>query len=389
MVKEKQERSRPIACFRIRSFPAWVWQYTRSQNEEVAVFSDRSIVACTEGLHQRGLRKGENVDRARALFPEALYLLRTLELESAVWEKILAELNTVSPAIYSTEPGIAFLDVDLLANLQGLTEDFQAQTGLAQGRALALFAALRTRPGTLNTVHPEDSRSFLHSFPLDLLLEIGFTEELITKLRLFGFVTLGEVMILIRRHLKAQFGEEGIRLFSLLHPDPNEAPVPLYQPPPAITESYSFDWPATEPREIEPVLRHLIERAVGRLGHYHCGLLTLERESADSQAHIVRKLLKKPTAGLAKIWTAARKILPALLDGNYLTQLNFQLGALTVAQPVQLELLNRRKELDEALRPVLRRFPKSLLRVIITDADAYLPEEGFRTETWVADSDKK
>lgn len=405
-----------LTSLHLAAYPCWVreWMaygrgpagrsHARSGTPPIAIYDVAHngaayIIAASESLRGRGLLIGESLDRARTLFSDASFHQHDPALEGAVWEDILYLLADISPRLRSLAPGWALLDPFDMPALLALNRTLRARIGvasrsLAAPRFTAMLAALEAAPGGAVTVGPRDAKRFHDRTSILHLASFGFDGEIIERLRLFGLTSIGRLMPLTRRHLVVQFGSVGAALYDLLHPKGSEPPVPLFQPPPAISAEYDFELPAVEPAELLPVLDHLLMELTERLGLLHAQLLTLRLTGGGAEGiRSARRLLKVPTARRDHLRVVAQTILAEIMrpgnpDGEPepVETMRIELGGLVERSGMQGGLFEHRPAVYEAVKSIHRRFPGRLVRAVITDPDAYIPETGIRFEPYPTSS---
>ncbi len=378
----EEEYEVKVGCFYLREFPAWVREQIAPSQPVVGVFSKDRIISCSPALRAAGLTIGENIERAKVLFPRATFHERDPQLEQTMWEDVLAMLHGATPNILPIKPGWALFRPWDHEALGYFTRSLRATVGIASRRLTAMIAALQGERGDVVVVPDDLSEPFLDAASVHHLIELDFEPELIDRLEDFGLKTFGKLRRLTRRHLHAQFGSLGVTLFELLHPTGDDSSIPLFQPPPTVTVSYSFDPPALEPGEIEPVLKLLIQQGVDGLGGLQAQRLTLRlRGSGPEGLRIGSRVLKAPTAKPYRLYTNANIILRSKLrKDSPVEMLTLELGGLVEPEAIQTNLFFNAPDLYDAVRAIHRRYPGILLRAVITDPHAYIPEEGIRYE---------
>ena len=332
----------------------------------MVVVSSGKVVAAGRSAARHGIEVGITAERARTLFPEVCIRVRDAHLEEAAWEEVLQSLNGVTPFMEHDGPPFAFFVSDDEQAVRHLTNTLPAQTGVAPARSIARLAALRAATGNTLVISGKRVERFLERFEVDRLAEIDFDEEMTELLRHFGYGTLGAVSSLSLRHLKAQFGGDGERLFRMLHPE-DEPRVPLYREPRVIRVTYDFDDACREPRDLLPVLEHLVERAVRALRSEHCQRLRLSLKSCRSKVDaLVCRILPEPVGNARPIMRAAGHLLgKALPEVAEVDRLELELGALRHVRSAQLPLFRSRPSVYTAVRAVHRRFPGAVCRAVV------------------------
>lgn len=376
-----------VSCLYVADFPAWVRGRLVPERTDIAIHDRGRIVAATASLRAAGLRIGDALERAKSLFHSAQFFPYDPRRDAAVWEDVLLTVADTTPRMVSLQPGWALAEPYDAAGFAMLTRMLGAQAGTASRRVWAMLAALDAAPGTVRRVDEESADEFLRTIPVGYLDGLGYNDELLERLCLFGLRTIANVRMLTRRHLVAQFGAIGASLFDLLHPKGAEAVVPLFQPPPSVAASYDFDEPALEPAEILPVLDDLVEEVARRLDGRTASLLTLRlRDRSPEGLRLERRVLKSPASRLAHLRVIARLMLEGMLTADRpLTSIAVELGGLAVPHAVQQNLFDERPAIYETVRTLHRRFPGRVVRAVVDDPHARLPERGIRYEPYPAE----
>jgi nucleotidyltransferase/DNA polymerase involved in DNA repair len=222
--------------------------------------------------------------------------------------------------------------------------------------------------------------AFLRSAEVRLLAGAGFEEDLMERLELLGFGQLLAVQRLTKRHLEAQFGPEGERLYALLHPR-DEQPVTAFQPAPAVTAFLHLDVPCREPGELMPALEHLVEESAAALRSLYARRLTVRvYERGQEKPRYVSRILPEATSMKGRLLSTARVLLMHLLSEEMeIEGISVELGALQRGQIEQRGLFTERPSVYLAVRGVHRRFPGAIKRALVC-VHALFQEEQVRYE---------
>jgi hypothetical protein len=307
--------------------------------------------------------------------------IRDIQLERACWESVLREINTVTPFIEGIEPPFAYFTECSFADARALAIRLSAQIGSGEHRPIARLAALRSAAGHVLQIHARRWVPFLRRFGVERLAELGFDEDMLEQLCLFGYATLDGAQRLSARQMQAQFGEEGMRLYAMLHPEPGDR-IPLYTAPPHVEACHEYDVPvAAEPSLLEPVLGRLLARAAKRLGVYRCqrirvGLLP-ENEPEPRWAE---RVLSAPRGEAASLVRLATPLMENLLEpGLGVERLLVQLGSLRPPSVHQAALFDERPAVLGAVRNVHRRYPGFIRRAVL-ERHALFEEDAMALE---------
>ncbi len=383
-----------FGCFYIPSFPAWVFERVdaAAKAAPVIVTASGRVLSFSGNLRAAGIVEGIPVERAERLMPAGtLIRRRDAQLEQAAWEDVLHEINTYTPFMESDRPGRAYFRPFVMEDVRVLSSRMQAQVALAPHRCTAMLAAMRTAPGNVVAVRPHHVRAFLDRFEIERLTQIcgfetigdapSFSEEIIEQLPLFGFDTLGAAFGLAHRHLKAQFGADGDRLYRLLHPADGES-MPLYQPPPAISRAYEFDQPCSEPGEMLPALEFILKQAVAELKGNGAQRIKVMLHDRLRPSSFACRVLPEPSSDPSRLFGTIKTLLGGLLDSGCRVQaVELELASLRVARSSQQSLFFRRPAAAKAVEAVHRRYPDAIRRPA-TAPDAVFDEERASFETF-------
>jgi hypothetical protein len=249
---------------------------------------------------------------------------------------------------------------------------------------MALLGALRAASRSIIHVEADDIARFLAGWPVELLRELDIEGETIDKMKLFGMTTLGMLRMLTRRHLEAQFGDDGLRVHDVLTTISTHVPVPHYTPPPAVEEDLHFDHPQREPGVIEPHLFLVVRNAYERLGRMRATMIEVRiRDRSKGLVIRTQRILKRPADTVSELNTAASILLRTLLGPErYCASVGVTLKGLQPPRVDQLSMFTPAPSADDVARAVMRRYPDGVSRARVIARDAYLPEQRFVTERW-------
>ena len=379
-MKPTDSNGDPVVCLHIQDLPAWSTYRCSSPRVPVIVQHRGLVVSASPVARRKGVRDGMPADRARSLLPLSRVLLRDPALEAAAWDQALDEVLTLTPFVESLTPGWAFArDVDLSA-LRSLSTSMGLHVGVATDRETARLAALRAARGHVLPVRPKERRSFLHSSSVGLLPRLGFSQEVLERLTLFGLPTLDAVSRLTKRHLTAQFGEVGASIYALLHPAP-APPVGLYTPPPTLRSHVDLDDDLCEPGDLLPVVDFTAREVAEALPPLRCRRVTVRLHARNQPRPLVAsRILPESCADAGRLERLARALALSLLDAPLQVHaVSVELAALTPGASLQGSLFRSRPSPFSVARGVHRRFPGALLRATVVK-DAHFHEDQVRME---------
>jgi len=369
-----------IGSLFIPSFPAWTFLQAEGNGAPLAVIASGRVIAACRASRRSGIEPGMSGERVKSLCPDVRLRIRSAELEAAAWEEVVHSVNGITPFIEKSRPPLLYFRPDDLPLARALTETLSVHGGVAPHRAAAQLAALRAAPGNMLVVSPRNLDGFLDRFAVERIAEIGFEEDTVDLLHHFGYATLGAVKKLSLRHLKAQFGDDGERLFKMLHPE-TEPPIPLFREARVIRQGYEFDDPCREPREILPVLEYLVCQAAEILRPEYCQRLRLIAKGYRNRANATAfRILPEPIGNLPGLLRAAVRLLHEVLSpGLEVESLALELGALRHMKSAQVPLFKERPSVFTAVRAVHRRFPEMVQRAVV-QPDVLFSEDEMRLD---------
>jgi hypothetical protein len=157
--------------------------------------------------------------------------------------------------------------------------------------------------------------------------------------------------------------------------------VPQYQIPPSVQAHYEWDEPVCEPCEIEPVVEHVLQQTCDQLQGRVARSVTVAAHTTGGWKRGCR-LLREGTASWQLLRLATQRALEsAWRPGVAVRGVEVRLDGLALPQAVQGHLFGAvRPGQQAAVQAMRERFPGALLRAVIINANAYLPEEAFRLE---------
>ena len=384
-------------CFYVPEYPAWalgrvlrnVPGQTFSKREPVVVISGGRVLARTRSHQLRSVNPGDRADRVRRLCPDAVIRIRDVQLEQTCWDSVLRDIHAITPFIERSEPPFVHFAGCSFADVRALSIRLSAQIGVGEYRSIAQLAALRSAQGHVLRIRNRRLTPFLRRFEVERLAELGFSEDMLEQLQLFGYRTLHDAWRLNDRQMKAQFGEEGGRLYGILHPVKSDR-IPLYMPPPSIEKTYAYDDPvAAEPGMLQPVLTELVEQAAEGLCTHRCQRIRLGIHAAGMQEPgWSERILSSPHSSPGTLFRLAVPLMEKLIEpGIEVEEMILRLESLRPPSVRQAALFNERPAIMGAVRNVHRRYP-GIIRRAVLERHALFEEDEVVLEQFV-ESHKK
>lgn len=369
-------------CVFVPHFPAWAFETVLDlRDQSVVVFEDRHVVAFSAKAHTKQIRRGMKVDRARALAPESVFRCRDYGLEHTAWERLMEDLNKVTPFIEPLQP-FAFVSASA-REIGGLIKARPWAFALAQSQEVAQLAAVKTPTGRISKIVEE--QAFFDHYRCEHLRELSYEEETLEQLTLWGYETLGPLRGLSKRHLTLALGKrEGGRLYRHLHPSQIAPSIAHYQPPPVIREDVEFTEPCREPYQLEPALFMLVERSLGKLESRLFCQIQVDIVKPDGKKQSQLRVLPKPIRRPRPTWGFASGLLLDLLSSfapdDYVASLAVNLKSLRSPSFIQTSLFDERlRKTQEAVHAIHRRMPGAIKRAVVREgAHFHEDQQAFR-----------
>ncbi|HEU4792271.1 MAG TPA: DNA polymerase Y family protein [Nitrolancea sp.] len=166
----------------------------------------------------RGIRVGMPLREVNAICPQAAFIPANPVRDALAFERVLGQLEAVSPALEPVEPGRCYVDIAGLdrhypspeaiaeALLACISPILRPRAGLAPTRFTAWAAARMAAPGTVRTIAAGEVFETLGPLPASWL---PLEPNTLLKLDRLGLRTLAEIRNVPATALQARFGPAG------------------------------------------------------------------------------------------------------------------------------------------------------------------------------------
>ena len=373
-----------IATFHIPNLPAWAIALREGvEGEEralIGVAEGSRLISLSHALAEAGGVEGEPVERVRRRYPEAAIYQRDTVAEVHAWEGLLERLHRETPRMSFDGEGRCCCGINELAAVEELARELGLSAGFAPDIRTSELAAFQGYRGLVNVVSREKAARWVGRSPVEMLAYYRFPSEMIERLHLLGLATLGSLKRLSKRHLTAQWGKEGERLWRFLRHEPRYH-LPLYTPPLRLSRTWRFELDVLEPYEWGEVVKKMAAELEEALEERAASTLRVRLDEGDlKEPEQTSRLLPAPGGTARQIDRLVRNTLLARTPPIPFARIEISLGGIRDRVYSQSSLFDRHPELLAAVRRLLRRWPRALLRVRSIDQDAALPEKRVRVD---------
>ena len=324
--------------------------------KKLAVVDRSRAYALSPEMVGSGIQVGFGMSRIASLDPECILITRNKTLEQAYCRTVMDDLYETSPQIsiqseLGRELWVGIKNFDK-RKLKRCIKKYSAKAGYARTQSLCKLAARKAACAELLVVPADKEGSFLETFKTRDLRYFGFSLECLDTLDLLGFRDLSVLSRLTVRHLTAQFGREGRRLFEFLTDECQTQSIPNWNPNSITIEN------SVEPNYSDSDYEKQITNATNQvLNQGKMGIVSIAVHLRDRASEMGVKTVNNPTRDVKKITGLAMYMLRRLLqykDGLTGYKIIFDLKEL---ESVQAELWGHPEW--ENLRLTLdRRFPQ-------------------------------
>lgn len=306
-------------------------------------------------------------------------MIVTIILDSSIspasWDAVVEAVHQCTPLLVVRQHGILHAGTDHLADIRHNVRRWSARAAMAPDRTSSLLCALGAIPGRIDA---HASAEHVQSSVLQHIPELRIDDVFIHRLGLFGCSTIGMLMRLSERHLRAQFGEQGIDLYRLLHTTSDT--LPLYQPPDEICATSMFDEAASEPGELSSVAAHLCEEAIVLLAgreawRVDVGCLDRSGQVCSRRGRVMRAALTT----LQQMQTHVQALMSQLLSSvRRWWGIRVRLTSLRVPASEQVALFSPQVSAQDIQSSLVPKYGPVIKDIVILNPWSVIPEEYAR-----------
>ncbi|MBW4439000.1 MAG: hypothetical protein KME04_17820 [Pleurocapsa minor GSE-CHR-MK-17-07R] len=366
--------------------PACVVRYRKARGE---------VMAVNAAAEAAGIQPGVSASRARALCPAARMILAQPSVLRRAREKLIASLSQFSQYLHlvrsDAQSALITLDLGRLRpdagegmarQMIGVAAQigYAASVGLAANVFTAKVAAMITEAGHVRLIHAARTVDFLAGQPAALL---PASAETARRLALFGLAHIGQVAVLSRAALVAQFGREGARLHRLASGE-DSTRIACYSPPEHTLFERSFDTPLEDGQLVRSILHAAAAMLMGPLAASgrSCGelVLTLRLDGGGELERIAHP--HEPYASAAACGRGLLGLFDKMIVYAPVQAISVQAGAFAAVKPQQLSLFgdDPSENMADLLLRVSARYGESYFSTVVRQP-ATVPDLSFTLET--------
>jgi DNA polymerase-4 len=256
-----------------------------------------------------------------------------------------------------------------------------AVMGLASSKFVAYAASLVAGNDGVKLIPRGEEAAFLAPLPVSILPLDGETRR---RLDLLGLRRMGQIVLLPRPALIAQFGRFGGTMHRLASGD-DARRVAKFIPERIEQAAMDFDPPVDDRQILLNVLCKLAGDLAKRLetDHLTCSDITLMAHLQGGQAVETRRQLIEPISGALPLYRLCQTLLDKLTVRREVLDIGVQVSGLAPVKPRQLSLFDwgARQNLEEVLINLSARYGEGrFYRVMLNKKISYLPELGFHLD---------
>jgi nucleotidyltransferase/DNA polymerase involved in DNA repair len=310
-------------------------------------------------------------------------------LYRSLWESALAAFTDITPETEDEEWGKAYLNISGLQHHfhdeQDLAEHIamaahaatglEASVGISGGKLTALAAALSTPQAGVCVVPPGQEAEFLSGRAVEIL---RVDPKIVSRLRLLGLYTLGDVACLTVPEMQSQFGFEGKRIWQLAN-GIDETPLYPKSQTEALAASLSFETPIAGIDVMVAVARQLLSGLRPLLEGRAARELILQAELSSGLGWERRLVMREAVSEEARVLFLVRSLLNNFPPPQAIRSLTLRLDGLAGETGKQLSLgghERQQRQLEESVRQLRARYGYSpIYRCVEVEPWSAIPED--------------
>ncbi len=317
-----------------------------------------------------GVRSAMPMFKALALCPHAVVVRPDMAKYVRIGREVRRAMQALTPLVEPLSIDEAFLDLSGTELLHGMipakvlarfARDIEREVGitvsvgLAPNKFLAKIASDLDKPRGFAALDQDDAVRMLADRPVGFIYGVGpATQE---RLSARGFRIISDLQRADETDLMKQFGDEGRRLWRLARGIDHRKVVPD-RGAKTISSETTFETDIRDFVTLEKVLWRLCEKVSSRLkaGGHAGTTITLKLKTADFRQRTRSRSISMPTQLAARIFSTARDMLAAEIDGTAFRLIGAGVSALKPGSEAdETDLIDRRTAHAERAMDGLRK----------------------------------
>jgi len=256
---------------------------------------------------------------------------------------------------------------------------FDSSCGVASSRAAACIAAEDAEASHAVILEEESEGAFLRGLPLERL---PLSDAVKRRLRLFGIRNAGDLLLLPRGALEAQFGKEGQSILAIVRGEDNREVEP-WRGAHELVRSHDFATPVVYGSELIGATRRVLDSLChGLQSQWQCcrclSIMLILEDGAIRQEDLY---IKEPSSSVEVLWRRLSFGLEKLMDVVPVEGFKLTASALCAEVGTQSSFLTRPvrepARFIEALGALQQRYGRDIVKRLVVRPGSKLPEERF------------
>ena len=342
----------------------------------------------SEEAEAYGVVPGIPLRQAYSLCSGGVFRPWSEEKSRSALNRIVSLLGHLCPLVESGPPDHVFLGlryetdaVRFVGGTLSAVQDvgFRAASGIASSRFVAAVASSEAEPGSVLVIREGEEQCFLRDRPLEYL---PVSDNSVRKLQLFGISTIGEMLLLPRGAIEAQFGAEGRMLCDLARGVDN-AQVGQWRDDSEFVQTRSFDIPVEDKEELEEAAEDALASTCHELDkRWQCCrtlTLTLRLEDGAVEREVMR--FKEPVSSREAIRGRVSTCVERLDLSAPVEEFSLEISDLSAESGRQSSFLDTHRrsssQLQETVRLLQERYGRDIVKRVVIRRTGRTPEEQF------------
>jgi DNA polymerase-4/protein ImuB len=340
---------------------------------------------------QRGIRIGMPLREVNAVCSQAVFIPANPVRDALAFERVLTQLETVTPSIEPCEPGRLYVDTaghsrhypsaEAIAQalLTQVSPVLRPRAGLGPTRFTAWSAARMAPPGGFHAIAADEAASTLAPLPVSWL---PLEPSLLVKLDRLGLRTLADIAELPATALQARFGSAG-KEAHIMATGADETTIVPRKVVESVREEFRLPAPLASREMLLLAVRQLVIRAFHRPALLHRHVRQAHVRIAIEEGHSwEREMTFREPVGQTRLIEILRSRLGAIELPGAAESVGLELLGIVgeIATQASIPQLHPKRDrpLIDAARQLKSRYGESpLAHVVEVEPWSRIPERRF------------